>query len=924
MSENRSRYVLLCQQALACAVVLAVATPAIGVVTLDIVAPPSEGATAAAVATAGALVASEPVEPDVLEVPITETAGQEAAARKNDPDGGPTVPSAGETAGAESTVTAPQPVTGFASVGVTWDNGDPVAQSDIAVTVRSLKDGEWSDWEELPYEADGGPDPHSDEALRARPGTNAVVVGDVDDVQVKVVSDEGELPADMRLSIIDPGATAGAVVEQPAIDTARLASAGFPTTTDETTPAPTPTPAPTDPAAPVAPVAPVEAPALAPVANVVAPQPEIFSRAQWGADERMRDKSSLHYGTIHAGFVHHTVNANDYTRAQVPAIIRGIYAYHTQSRGWSDIGYNFLVDKFGRIWEGRYGGVDRPVVGAHTLGYNEESFAMSAIGNFETAQPTPEMLDAYGRLFAWKLSLHGVDAAATSVKVDGDTFQAINGHRDAAATACPGKYLYAKIPTIRTLAKQYQGPITTTPLDTDMSGSTWPDFVVRDQATQQAFVVRTGGQVGFRGPKRAAAGFDKMDMVVATRDLDGDGLPDVLARNRSTKSTALYKGDGAGHVSGAVRTYSRFSGLDMMIGVGDLDHDGTNDVVGRKAETKRLLLYRGKGNGAFKKTKRLAATWDYGLTSAAGDFNGDGNADLVARDADKRLWLVPGDAASGLGTPVQLPRKWGAYDVIAGLGDLTNDGRPDLLARTRSSGRTFIYPGNGTGGFGYRLGGFSRFAGVDFLAPGGPLAGPGDDLVGRNAKGKLVTFANREGHNVEAVVPTGSVLSDTDVVLNVGDWNRDGFNDVITRAVSDGNLYLRPGNGADGFAAPVLAGTGFAGVAQLTPVGDITGDGYPDLTGTPAGAAPRIYPGNGSTGFLSSYPGSGPAKLARTGDTTRYDWWFPLGDVDGDRRADVLVRAKGSGKLWLLPGIKGGFDKRRFVAPGFGGYDLAG
>ena len=78
-------------------------------------------------------------------------------------------------------------------------------------------------------------------------------------------------------------------------------------------------------------------------------------------------------------------------------------------------------------------------------------------------------------------------------------------------------------------------------------------------------------------------------------------------------------------------------------------------MVGRKAETKRLLLYRGKGNGAFKKTKRLAATWDYGLTSAAGDFNGDGNADLVARDADKRLWLVPGDAASGLGTPVPLP-----------------------------------------------------------------------------------------------------------------------------------------------------------------------------------------------------------------------------------------------------------------------------
>ena len=109
--------------------------------------------------------------------------------------------------------------------------------------------------------------------------------------------------------------------------------------------------------------------------------------------------------------MHHTVNSNGYSRDQVPSIIRGIYAYHTQSRGWSDVGYNFLVDRFGRIWEGRYGGVARPVVGAHTLGYNDYSFAMSAIGNFDVTGAPSAMLDAYGRLFAWKLSLHGVSAS---------------------------------------------------------------------------------------------------------------------------------------------------------------------------------------------------------------------------------------------------------------------------------------------------------------------------------------------------------------------------------------------------------------------------------------------------------------------------------------------------------------------------------
>ena len=115
--------------------------------------------------------------------------------------------------------------------------------------------------------------------------------------------------------------------------------------------------------------------------------PTIYSRAQWGADESIRNKSALRYGTVSAGFVHHTVNANDYTEAQVPGIMRSIYAYHVKSRGWSDIGYNFLVDRFGRIWEGRYGGVDKNVVGAHTLGYNDYSFAMSAIGNFDVVEP---------------------------------------------------------------------------------------------------------------------------------------------------------------------------------------------------------------------------------------------------------------------------------------------------------------------------------------------------------------------------------------------------------------------------------------------------------------------------------------------------------------------------------------------------------
>jgi hypothetical protein len=143
----------------------------------------------------------------------------------------------------------------------------------------------------------------------------------------------------------------------------------------------------------------------------------------------MREKSSLHYYEVHAGFVHHTVNAQRLQgqrgaghlaqHLRVPHAEPRLERHRLQLPG----------RQFGRIWEGRYGGVDRPVVGAHTLNYNEYSFAMSAIGNFETAQPPAAMLQAYGVLFAWKLSLHGVDAASPQQWVGSKYFQGINGHR---------------------------------------------------------------------------------------------------------------------------------------------------------------------------------------------------------------------------------------------------------------------------------------------------------------------------------------------------------------------------------------------------------------------------------------------------------------------------------------------------------------
>ncbi|QWZ06768.1 VCBS repeat-containing protein [Nocardioides panacis] len=883
-------------------------------------------------------------------------------------------------------LSAPQPVDSLATVGVTWADGERVSEEALKVSVRTETDGTWSDWETMPYHDEHGPDAGSAESGRTRPGTDPVYVGHVDDVQIKAVTDSGQAPAGMQLALVDPGAQTAAAVEKPAIDTGTLDLSSADTTgTTPTDPAtepvvPTTDPATTDPAATdptttdpattdpattdPATTDPADDASLA--AGAVTAKPMIYSRAQWGADERMRDSSSLHYGEVHAGFVHHTVNANNYTAAQVPAIIRGIYAYHTQSRGWSDVGYNFLVDRFGRIWEGRYGGVDRPVVGAHTLGYNDDAFAMSAIGNYETAQPSAAVLDAYGRLFAWKLSLHGVGAGSMKQWVTKRYLPAINGHRDVGQTACPGKYLYAQIPRIRQLAVAYQKSFASRNRTANLTGTTAPDVVLRDKTTKQGYVLRSGGQSGFTRGSVARSGLSGVDQLTAVGDVTGDGTTDLLARTRSTRSTKVLPGDGTGHFGTGIKPSQRFAAADQLTGVGDWNGDGHGDVVGRNGTNKRLYVYYGDGSGGFGATHRtLSLHWGgYTTTTGAGDFDKDGHPDLVARSSDGRLWLVPG-TGSRLGARRLLSGSWSGFDLTAAGGDLTQDGVPDVVARNRATKQTWVYPGNGRGGLTARRGPFTAASGVDrLLSPGQVRGSAAGDLVGRDAKGRLMVFTGSGATNGKTLVPMGRSFPSANLLLNVGDWNGDGKGDVMSRS-ADGVMYLLRGQGTGSFAAPVQAGTGFGSVRLLAAVGDLTGDGYPDLMGQPSGGAMRIYPSNGSSGFRASYvayaavtatqqvgmglwngdgspdslvrrsdgslvlySGNGPGGL--TGATrigslgSGYDWLLAVGDVTGDKRQDLLARERSTGTLWTLPGTSTGFGARKLFMGSLGRFDLAG
>lgn len=199
---------------------------------------------------------------------------------------------------------------------------------------------------------------------------------------------------------------------------------------------------------------------LAPAARGVGvlAAPAIVTRSQWGANEALR-RGAPCFAPVKMAFVHHTDNGNSYTQQQAPALVRGIYAYHTQANGWSDIGYNFLIDRYGTVYEGRYGGVTKGVIGAQTLGFNTGSTGISVIGTFQTVAPPAVAVTALEKLLAWKLDVHHVDPLGKATMTCGAgekfstgqhvVFDAISGHRDACFTDCPGTKLYKLLPTIR-------------------------------------------------------------------------------------------------------------------------------------------------------------------------------------------------------------------------------------------------------------------------------------------------------------------------------------------------------------------------------------------------------------------------------------------------------------------------------------------
>ncbi|MGW3244193.1 peptidoglycan recognition protein family protein [Streptomyces sp. NPDC001070] len=419
----------------------------------------------------------------------------------------------------------------FSLIGVTWDDVGADLQGDVQVRTRAIGTGTWSDWRTVEAHSDDAPDAGSSEgsASGVRGSTAPLWVGRSDGVEVRVVPEapsgrRGPLPAlpkGLRLEMVDPGddpgddpgngtqegadspessgpqgggpdgdgagdpGNDGSVMGDSSEDTdpsdgtdpfdgvdplegGDPAGGGNPAdgTTSDTTDDTSDTSG-TGVEAPVVPALSRSETEALTGQRLTGARPRIITRVGWGADEQMRGGDSDFTDDISAIFVHHTATGNDYDCADSPSVIRGIYRYHVKSSGWRDIGYNFLVDKCGNIYEGRSGGVSKAVFGAHTLGFNEHTMGIAVLGNFSEEAPTREALSAVARLAAWKLGIYGRNPEGMTYLVSAGSnkykkgervrMNTISGHRDGFATECPGTELYDDLGIIRRTAAGLQG-----------------------------------------------------------------------------------------------------------------------------------------------------------------------------------------------------------------------------------------------------------------------------------------------------------------------------------------------------------------------------------------------------------------------------------------------------------------------------------
>ncbi|WP_420881333.1 N-acetylmuramoyl-L-alanine amidase [Rhodococcus sp. (in: high G+C Gram-positive bacteria)] len=350
--------------------------------------------------------------------------------------------------------------TPFSMVGVTAAD----LESSVTQLRAKLSDGSWGEWI-TPDLVDGS---------SGKQGTEPVFVGETNAVQILVTPKEGTAAAAGTADATDPAHRApevpAAETPAPQADSDATQPLGY-TPAAVSKPLRQATLTANDVAAVL--INPGSGPQDANLADIATPTSvngvKIISRSAWGANEGIRCQNPTYDDSTGGATVHHTAETNNYTREQSAGIVRGIYAYHAQSLGWCDIGYNVLVDRFGQIFEGRFGGLDRPVQGAHAGGFNENTVGIAMMGNFVNEPAPAATIESVGKYLGWRLKLANLNPKGqVTMYSEGTQYSkyplgqrvvlpTIFAHRDVGYTECPGSAAYAQMDQIRNIAAANYG-----------------------------------------------------------------------------------------------------------------------------------------------------------------------------------------------------------------------------------------------------------------------------------------------------------------------------------------------------------------------------------------------------------------------------------------------------------------------------------
>jgi hypothetical protein len=527
-----------------------------------------------------------------------------------DGSAGSAAPDAGDaaTAGPRRTGAMEAPIP-FVGLGVRGVGQAP----DLSLRTLGL-DGAWSDWTEIEVlDHHDGPDPETSEARRSATTrgevdwtTGAIWAGESSHVQLIVDGD----PRDLEVTFTD---TAG-------LSETALERVGRWARSLSTTP-------------------PVEAAERA--------APALQRRKDWGADESWRSGSPT-YRDVKFAVLHHTASTNDYSCADAAQQVRNIYHWHTHGNGWADIGYNFLVDRCGVIYEGRYGGIGKGVRGAHAYGWNAGSFGVAMIGNHNDVSPSGAALEAAAELMAWKYAVHGLDPRPDARVSHNDArIRTMEGHRNLRGSYtewsddpsfqydCPGQLLYWQTPTLRDKVAEhfgYLGISDATPVRGDWNAD----------GRSAAGWFRNGRwylrNENSTGPSEESFRYGRGTDIPVVGDWNGDGRDTVGIVRDGTWHLRNSLSGGAGQIS---FTYGRLTQGDVPL-VGDWNGDG-RDTVGIVRDGTWHLRYELAGG-------RADESFVYGRVAQGdrplvGDWNSDGMDTIgIVRDG---TWHLRAKRAGG-------------------------------------------------------------------------------------------------------------------------------------------------------------------------------------------------------------------------------------------------------------------------------------